>query len=325
MKRREFLLASGASAALIVAHAAAQSKPPRVALILLSNPDTADPLLGAFTERLKELGYAEGRDVVIEKRWYGDKFERLPGVAREVVSLNPAVIVTVATPATMAIKNATRTIPVVFIAVTNPDTQGFVASLARPGGNMTGTSFRADAMDTKLLEAVRATMPSVRRAAVIDPAGDPVMARLRRTAKARFEALRIDAEFVPVKDAGDLGRAIDEVARRKFDLLYMYPLALLTLNARRIAELALERRLVLVGTRRLYADAGGLMSYDNDLKADFNAAAGFVHRILKGAKPGDLPVEQPDRYQLVLNLRTAKALGIRFPQSVLLQATEVIE
>jgi putative ABC transport system substrate-binding protein len=325
MNRREVVLASAAGAALVAARAVAQPVAPRVALILLSNPATRIPLLDAFTGRLRELDDLEGRDYLLEKRFYDGKLDRLPGLAREVATMNPAVIVTVATPATMAVGKVTRTIPVVFVAVTNPDTQGFVASLAHPGGNMTGTSFRAEAMDTKLLEAVRATIPAVRGAAVLDPAGDPVMARLRPTARTRFEALRIASEFIPVKDADDLPRAIDEVVRRKFEVLYMYPLALLTLNARKIAELALARRLVVVGTRRLYAEAGALMSYDNDLTADFRAAAGFVHRILKGAKPGELPVEQPDRYQLVLNQRTANALGIKFPQAVLLQATEVIE
>ena len=189
---------------------------------------------------------------------------------------------------------------------------------------MTGTSFRSEAMDTKLIEAVRATLPAVRRIALLAPEGDPTI-RSPQVSLERFKSMGFEAEHFPVKDAGDLERAIDEVARRKFDLLYVRPLTLLFLNAQRIAELALARRLVLVGPRRFVADAGGLMSYDNDIVADFRAAAGFVHRILKGAKPGELPVEQPDRYQLVLNLRTAKTLGIKFPQSVLLQATEVIE
>lgn len=325
MKRRRLLLASGACAALAATRALAQSKAlPRVALIL-SRPDAAGTLLEAFTARLKELGYSEGRNVAIETRWFEGKVERLPELARELVASNPAVIVVVASPSAMALKNATRTIPVVFISVGNPDSQGFVASLARPGGNMTGLSFRYESMEAKLMEAVRATLPATRRVAVLDPVGDPAMIKLRPNIKAHFESMRFEAEFVPVKDADDLARAIDEVARRKLDLLYAAPLALLLLNARRIGELALARRLVLVGPRRPFAEAGGLMSYDNDLKADFVAAARFVHRILKGANPGDLPVEQPDRFQLVLNQRTAKALGIKFPQSLLVQATEVIE
>jgi putative ABC transport system substrate-binding protein len=323
MRRRAFLLASGAGAALLAARAHAQSKPPRVALVLAGTPERGKPLLEAFAARLKELGYTEGRNVTIETHWSAGRIEGLTALARDIVASKPAVIVTAATPATMALKNATRTIPVVFVTVTNPDKQGFIASFARPGGNMTGTSFRGAAMSSKLMEAVRAALPAVRRVAVLDPAGDTVVHR--PTAQKRFESIGFEVEFVPFKDADDLARAIDEVARRKFDLLYAYPLVQLTANAPRIAELALARRLVFVGPRRIYADAGALLSYDNDLVAEYRAAAGFVHRILKGAKPGDLPVEQPDHYQLVLNLRTAKALGIKFPQSLLLQATEVIE
>ncbi len=190
---------------------------------------------------------------------------------------------------------------------------------------MTGTSFRAGAMNTKVMEAVRVIFPAVRRVAMLEPAGDPVLARMRPLVQKQFESMGFEAEWFPVKDAGDLPGAIDEAARRKFDLLFAHPLALLIANARRIAELALVRRLVLVGPRRLYAEAGALLSYDNDLVEEYRAAAGFVQRILKGANPGDLPVEQPDRFHLVLNQRTAKALGIKFPQSLLVQATEVIE
>jgi ABC-type uncharacterized transport system substrate-binding protein len=323
MKRRQLLLASGACAALATTGAFAQSKPPRVALLLLGTVEGNKPMLQAFTARLKELGYTEGRNVAIEARVSEGKLERLPALAREIVASKPAVIVAAATPSTAAMRDATRTIPVVFVTVTNPDTQGFVASLARPGGNMTGTSFRGEAMSNKVLEAVQATLPAARRVAILDPVGDTVVNRPR--SQKRFESLGFEAEFVPVKDADDLVRAIDEGARRKFDFLYAAPLVLLLANARRIAELALARRLVFVGPRRIYADAGALLSYDNDLKEEYRAAAGFVDRILKGAKPGELPVEQPDRFQLVLNLRTAKALGIKFPQSLLLQATEVIE
>jgi putative ABC transport system substrate-binding protein len=325
MRRRAFICACGAWALLGATRALAQSKPPRVTLLLLSRPENSGPLLGAFTARLKELGYIEGRDISIEARWFEGKLERLPAIAQEIVASRPAVIVSIATPATLALRNATRAIPMVFIAVAAPDEQGFVASLARPGGNMTGTSFRGGAMDTKLLEAVRATLPAARRVALLDPAGDPIAIKFGSSTQKRFESMSFETEFIPVKDAEELERAIDEVARRKFDLLYARPLTLLALNAQKIAELALARRLPFVGPRRFFAEAGGLMSYSNDLRADFRAAAGFVHRILKGAKPGDLPVEQPDRFELVLNLRTAKALGIKFPQSVLLQATEVIE
>ena len=192
---------------------------------------------------------------------------------------------------------------------------------------MTGTAFRAPAMIAKVMEAVRATVPAARRVALLDPEGDPVRSNLnlRPLVQKHFASMGFEAEFVPVKDADDLARAIDEVSRRKFDVLFAEPLVLLRGNARRIAELALARRLVFVGNRRVFADAGALLSYDNDLAAEFRVAAGFVDRILKGAQPGDLPVEQPDRFQLVLNQRSAKALGIKFPQSLLLQANEVIE
>ena len=247
--------------------------------------------LEVFTQRLKELGHVEGRDFVIDKRFADGSVERLPAIAAELIALRPTVVVAPTSIGAAAFRQATSTVPVVLIAVTDPDKQGFVATLARPGGNK----------------------------------GDPTLERFRPLYRSSFAAVDIEVDFISVGLAENFERVFARIAAGKAKVVCATTYSYFQTHARRIADLALQARLPLFGLRRVFTDAGGLLSYDNDLKEDYRRAAGFVDRILKGAKPADLPVEQPDRFELVINARTAKTLGIKIPQSVLLRATEVIE
>lgn len=327
-RRRALLLASGAWAGLYFTRARAQpaKAPRRIAFLSPGTRESSAPYIEVFRSSLKRLGYVEGRDLTIDVRWSDGITERLPELARELLALNPAIVVTATQVGAQTLRAATGTVPVVFIAVSNPDTQGFVASLARPGGNMTGTAFRAGGFNFKLAEVLRETLPPAKRIALLDIesyAG-------REANQAFFEKMfpKLGFELAGVARVGgpeDFARAFGQIKAHRADAVWAVPHALLTAHARKLSELALLERLPLVGPRRVFADGGALLSYDNDLREDYRRAAAFVDRILKGAKPADLPVEQPDRFQLVVNLRAAKALGIRIPQSVRARADEVIE
>ena len=324
MKRRELVLASAAWAALAAGRAHAQSaKPPRrIAFLSPSTEAFGKPLIGAFIARLKELGYVEGRDFVIDMRWAEGRSDRFAPLARELVGLNPAVIFASTSPAAAAAKQAAGTLPIVFISVVDPVAAGFVDSFARPGRNMTGMTYRAWAMVDKSLEMLREILPSARRVALLEQADAPTP---RDAVRKRFAAHGLEVEFFPVGQAGEIEEVFTRIARSKPAAVYAGARPFFVSHASRIADLALKARLPLFGTRRPFVDAGGLLSYDNNLKDEYRRAAGYVDKILKGAKPADLPVEEPDLFEMVINLRTAKALGIKMPQSVLLRATEVIE
>ena len=327
MKRRALILASGACAALAVSGARAQApKPPRrIAWLGITNRENGQPYVDAFKTKFAELGFAEGRDYVIDMRYAEGSIDRLPALARELLALKPDLVIASTSPVAAVFKKETSTIPVVFVSIVDPEAQGFVASLARPGGNMTGVGFRGWAMEAKLRELVRETLPAARRFAVLTIEGDRVLDRFLPEIRARFEASGFEIDVTPVKDAQDFERAFARLVARKSEVIYVPTAGFFVSQARRLGELALKARLPMVGPRRAFATAGGLFSYDNDLKDDFRGAAAFVAKILKGAKPADLPVEQPDRFHLAVNLRTAKALGIKIPQSILLRADEVIE
>ena len=327
MKRRELVLASAAWAALAAGRAHAQSaKPPRrIAFLSPSTEAFGKPLIGAFIARLKELGYVEGRDFVIDMRWAEGRSDRFAPLARELVGLNPAVIFASTSPAAAAAKQAAGTLPIVFISVVDPVAAGFVDSFARPGRNMTGMTYRAWAMVDKSLEMLREILPSARRVAILEQADIPNLEVALDLFRKRFAAHGLEVEFFPVGQAGEIDEVFTRIARSKPAAVYAGARPFFVSHARQIADLSLKARLPLIATRRPFVDAGGLLTYDNNLKDEYRRAAGYVDKILKGAKPADLPVEEPDLFEMVINLRTAKALGIKIPQSVLLRATEVIE
>ena len=323
MKRRDLVLGTGAFALLAAANAGAQGAGPRrIAFLSPSTEAFGKPLIDAFAARLKELGHVEGRDFVIDKRWAEGRFEASAPMARELLAMQPAVIVASTNYSTAAFKQLTSTLPIVFISAVNPVEEGFVDSLARPGRNMTGTTYRGWAMFDKALEMLREILPPASRVAMLEQADAPTP---RDVVRKRIAALGLKVEFFPVGQAGEIEEVFARIVRSKPAAVYAGARPFFVSHASRIADLALKARLPLFGTRRPFVDAGGLLTYDNNLKDDYRRAAAYVDKIFKGAKPADLPVEEPDLFEMVINLRTAKALGIKIPQSVLLRATEVIE
>ena len=327
MNRRDLLIVSGAAAIVAAANVRAQPavQPRRIAFLSPSTEKFGRPLIDAFIARLRELGYAEGRDYVIDMRWAEGRFDRFAPLAGELLALRPAVILASTGPAASAFKKLTATLPIIFISSVDPIAEGLVDSLARPGRNMTGTTYRGFAMVDKTGEMIREILPGARRIAMLDQGDDPALQNARAFYRKSFSANGFEVEFFPVKLPEEIDAAFARIVSAKPAAFFASARPFFVSQARRICDLALKARLPVVGARRAFADAGGLLSYDNDLRDDYRRAAVFVDKIFRGAKPADLPVEQPDVYEMVVNLRTAKALGLKIPQSVLVRATEVIE
>ena len=285
-------------------------------------PKDDAPYGHAFREALRALGYIEGQNIVIERR-LSDGLEALPALARELVHLKVDVIVAVSTPAARAAKEATTSIPIVFVAPSDPVGSGLVASLSRPGGNVTGLTDMSVDLAAKRLELLKQVVPRLKRVAALGAALDPVWEPVWKEAQEAARALRIDIVPVLITTPDQLENAFISIDRR-VQALYVAPQAVFYVYRQKIIELASRARLPAVFEYRDYAYSGGLMSYGTDLIALYRNAARFVDKILKGARPADLPVEQPTEYELVVNLKTAKALGITIPQSILLRADEVI-
>jgi putative ABC transport system substrate-binding protein len=324
MKRRALILASGAWAALVAARVSAQ-QPGGLPRIGWLSPTTRDgPFPEAFIARLRELGRVEGRDFVLEYRGAEGKPERLPALAAEIVARRPAVILTASTAAATALKNATRSIPIVFASAGDPVEQGLVASLGRPGGNITGVTVHMG-LSGKVMELVREVKPAATHVAYLVHTGDPVSKRAVAVAQRNASAVGVELILARVSRAEDLERAFAELKARKLDALIVPNLSMFIAAQTDIARLALEGNLPIFSTLAGLTRAGGLISYDTDYRRNYRRAAELVDRILKGANPADMPVEQPERFQMVVNLKTARALGMKLPQSVLLRTDEVIE
>jgi len=326
MDRRAFLAALGVGTVVVPLSAGAQQrKVPRVGVLF----GVSSLLLESFERGLRELGYTEGENILIERRISGGKVERLPELAADLVQLKVDVIFAPSTPMVRAAKHATGTIPIVFAVVSDPVVDGLVESFARPGRNITGLSSLASVqLIAKRLELLRDTVPGVRRIAVLLDTTGPAhrVAEAPRAIEAAARALRVQPVIARVGGAEEIGRAFDTVLRdRPGALLPFTTSPLFYLQAGRIAEWAAKHRLPAIYESSELAHAGGLMSYGASYPDLMRRAAGYVDKILKGARPGDLPVEQASTFELVINLRTAKALGATIPQSVLLRATEVIQ
>jgi ABC-type uncharacterized transport system substrate-binding protein len=330
MERRRFIevIAGGLLAAPLAAEAQQAAKVARIGY--LANHVASSPHLPeAFRQGLRDLGYVEGRNLVIEYRDATGKHERLPALAAELVALNVDVIVAANTPGALAAKRATSTLPIAFAAVGDPVTSGLVSSFARPGGNVTGTSGGTPELVGKCLEQLKQAVPGVSRVAVLWQPGAFVGERTERDMLKRAEvaarALGLRAQFVEARDSADLDRAFSEVTKARADGLTVLTSAMFISQRRRVVDLAAQNRLPAVYAWREFIDAGGLMSYGPDLADLFRRVATYVDKILKGAKPADLPVEQPTKFELVINLKTAKALGLTIPQSLLVRADEIIQ
>jgi putative ABC transport system substrate-binding protein len=326
VKRRELLLASGALGALATARVSAQPKRPRtIGWFSVSDKESQLPTLRAFSASMAKLGHVEGRDFVFEGRWSSGKIETLPALAKELVALKPAVIVTASTAAIDALKKATSTIPIVFASAADPVASAFVASLARPGGNITGIMLRTE-LHEKLFDLIREITPATRRVALLAHESDPITAGLSDSMQRAAAALRFEMRVVNVARIEEIGRAFAEAAKGGAEAIIVpqYSLFLIAANVQRIGELALKSRMPLFSTWRNFTVRGGLLSYYNDIRDSFARCAVFTDKILRGASPADLPIEQPDRYSLVINMKTADALAIKVPQAMLVRADEVI-
>jgi len=315
------------SSALLAVEAQQAGKVYRVGYI--SPGSSSDPLrlrrFEAFREGLRELGYVEGRNIVIEPRWAEGQYALYPALAADLVRLKAAVIVAVSGAATKAAKQVTGTIPIVMSAVIDPVGSGLVPSLARPGGNLTGTSIMANDLIGKQFELLREVVPKVSRMALLENPANPSHAAAISHAKVAARSLGVQLQLLEARDPQAIDRAFTAMTTEQAGALVVLPDPIFGDQMRQIAELAVQRRLPAIYGVSEYAEHGGLMAYSTNLLDLERRAATFVDKILKGAKPGDLPIEQPTKFELVINLKTAKALGFTIPQSLLLRADKVIE
>jgi putative ABC transport system substrate-binding protein len=328
MNRRTFLygFTLGTLAAPLAAEAQTAGKMYRMGYIQTATPDEQAPLTKALDEGLRELGYVEGRNIVFERRFAWGKQERLPALAAELVRLNVDVIVTGGNPVIAAVKQATSTIPVVMAASRDPVGTGFIASLARPGGNITGlTSDAGPEILGKRLELLKEAVPRASRVALLWNPLPPGAETFRKAVEGAARKLGVSLQAVEVRGRDEFEGAFAAMARERADAVVVQPDPVFFTARAQVVLLATKHRLPAVFHAREFVEIGGLMSYGSSLAYQFRRAAVYVDKILKGAKPGDLPVEQPTKFELVINFKTAKALGLTIPQSILARADEVIQ
>jgi putative tryptophan/tyrosine transport system substrate-binding protein len=324
MQRRYFItLIGGVATWPLAARARQGAKQPTIGFLGTTTPSDWSQLVAAFVRRLGELGWIEGRTIAVEYRWAEGRDERFTEIAAEFVRLKVDVIVTSGT-ALLAAKRATSVIPIVFAVANDPVGSGFVASLARPGGNITGLSLQSTDLAGKRLELLREVVPGLRRLAIMADTGNSGAVLEMAAVQTAARALDLEVATLEIRRAEDIAPAF-ETLKGRVNALYIETDALIFTHRIRINTLALAARLPTMHGVRAYVEAGGLMSYGPNYPDLFRRAADYVDKILRGAKPGDIPVEQPTKFDLVVNLTTAKALGLTVPPSLLARADEVIE
>jgi len=325
MKRREFItLLGGAAAWPLPAHTQQAGKLPTIGFLGAATASVAGQWFAAFVQRLHELGWMEGRNIAIEVRWAEGRSERYAEIATEFVRLNVDVIVTIGTPASLAAKQATSVVPIVFVAASDPVGTGLVASLARPGGNVTGLSNQQADLAGKRVELLREVVPALRQLAIMANVDNSASVLEMREVQTAARTIGLEVAILEVRQAEDIANGF-ELLKNRADALYVVSDPFLGSNRVRINTLALGMRLPTLHAFREYVEAGGLMSYGPNFPHLFRRAADLVDKILRGAKPADIPVEQPTKFDFVINLTTAKALGIDISPTVLARADEVIE
>jgi putative ABC transport system substrate-binding protein len=327
MERRKFIevIAGGLLAAPQPARAQQAAKVPRIGFLGNSTAALEANLVGPFREGLRDLGYIEGRNILIEYRWAEGKDERFPGLIVELLALKVEVIVTAGTPASLAVKKTAPSIPLVMAAVGDPIGVGLVASLARPGGNSTGLTAIAPELEGKRLELLREAVPKLSYIAVLWNPDNPFHAGSLKEARTAAQVLGIKVQPLGVRVSEDFPAAFAAILRERPGALLVLADRLFLHNRARIVDFEAKHRLPGVYPYRELVEAGGLMSYGPSYADMHRRAATYVDKILKGAKPGDLPIEQPTKFELVINLKTAKALGLTIPPSLLARADEVIQ
>ena len=324
MRRREFITLLGGAAAWPLAARAQQTlKAARIGYLAFRSPMTADD---NFFQRLRHLGWTEGQNILIERRFAAGNANQLTDSASELVRLKVDVIVAAASMATQAAKDATASIPIVFVNAGDPVGQGFVQSLAHPAGNITGIAFDASPdITAKQAQLLIETIPKASRLAVLWNPTSALMHSYWNVMKGAAPELHVDLQSLEVQDPNELERAFDAMTREHADGLLVLSDSFTTLYRARLTELAAKHKLPAIYGHGQYIEAGGLMSYGPSLSDTYARAAEFVDRILKGAQPADLPAEQPTKFELIINLRTAKTLGLEIPPTLLARADKVVE
>jgi putative tryptophan/tyrosine transport system substrate-binding protein len=322
MRRRDFIiLVSGGAAWPLGALAQESGKIWRMGFIAQGY----EPFYDALFEGLRGLGYAEGRNLTVERRYAEGHADRFPEFASEMVRLKVDIIIVTTTPAALAVKNASTTIPVVFPNAISPVESGVVASLAHPGGNVTGGAAQTAALSIKRLAILKEVVPGLSRGAVLWNAANPALAYPWRESQSAADALGVTLQSIEMRDPKDIETAFAKIAQERPDALIVLQDALTLQHRKEIIDFAIQKRLPGMFVAKEWVVAGGLMSYGESLPDMYHRGAYFVDKILKGAKPADLPVEQVTRFELVLNLKTAGAMGLTIPATILATAEEVIE
>jgi putative ABC transport system substrate-binding protein len=327
MNRRAFTTLLGGAAVVwpIAARAQQAGKVHRIGVLETISTTLNVANFYALREGLRQLGYAEGQNLVIEYRSADGRDDRFPGLARELLALKVDVIVTRGTPAAKAVKNATSTVPVVMMASGDPVGVGLVTSLARPGGNITGLSAIVGELSPKRLELIREIVPGLARIAVLANTSNDAVRRDWARIETAARSLGVQSQLLDLRESDALGPTFDDASARRADALVVVIDAITQANQQRIVDLAMKHRLPAIYSSREFVDAGGLISYGVSYPDLYRRAATYVDKILKGTKPADLPVVQPTKFELVINLKTAKALGLTIPDKLLALADEVIE
>ena len=308
-----------------VADAQQPAKIPRVGFLGAASAPVLASRLAAFRAGLRELGYVEGKNIVVEYRYADSKAERIPALAAELVALRPDVIVTYQTPSVQAIKKLSATIPIVFTLISFPVENGIVASFARPGGNATGLTVRSEELNGKRLELLKLSVPDLARVAVLSNPTNPTQPLEWKEILAPAQALGLRLQSVEVSSSTDFDSAFETILRERSQALLFLPEAVFSSNINRIVTFQTKNKLPSIYESSNWAEAGGLMAYGPIYTESFRRAAVYVDKILKGAKPADLPVEQPTKFVLVINLKTAKQIGLTIPPSVLARADKLIK
>jgi putative ABC transport system substrate-binding protein len=324
MNRRAFITLLGGTAAWPLAARAQQVRPVYVGYLGLTSTAAQAERLDALRAGLRDLGYIEGENIVIEYRWAEERYDRLNKLATELVRLNVDVIVTHATPGVLAAKQATTLIPIIMAATGDAVASGLVASISRPGGNVTGMTYFHPELAAKRLELVKEAMPTITKAGVlinpVNPMNEPILPAMKEAA----DALKVELLQLTATQPGDFERAFATAAERAVSALVLLDDPVFTAHAQTLAQLAIRHRLPSSGFTE-FAPAGGLLAYGVSFPEMWRRAATYIDKIAKGTKPADLPIELPTRFRTIVNLRTAKAIGVEVPTSLLLRADEVVE
>jgi putative ABC transport system substrate-binding protein len=319
------VLTLGLFAVPLAAQMQAPRKVPRVGYVFTRVSSADQRLWDTARQGLRDLGYVEGQSITLEVRWAEGRSERLPELVAELVRLKVDVLVVASTPGALAAKNATRMIPIVFLGVGDPVGSGLVASLARPGGNLTGLSLLNPQLSGKRLELLKESVPSISRVAALTNPGNPIHAVYWKETHTAAQTLGVQLQPIKVRAPEDFDEAFRAAAHGRADALLAFDDPLTVAYRARLVVLAAKYRLPTMYGFREFPDAGGLLSYGPNLLDQFRRTATYVDRILKGARPADLPVEQPTKFELVVNRRTAQTLGLAIPPSVLARADQVLE